>query len=113
MQITFKTAHGKVVGEVKLSMRDFKSPLVNQKQYYNLVTFDKCLGYLRCALCWDAGLEPVDVKAIKLNMHNQISGIYIPPEEYCASDGLLDEWIALIPNIKEYNEKLEEKILTN
>lgn len=87
-------------------MADFKSPLVNQKQFYSLVTFDKFIGYLRCALCWDAGQEPVDVKALQLTMHDTINGLYIPPNEYCACDGLLEEWIHLVPNIKQQNEEM-------
>ena len=89
-----------MVGRVSLSLNDFKSPLVNQKQYYQLVTFDKFIGYLRCAICWDAGQERVDVKALKLAMHEKITGIYYPPNDYCACDGLPLEWIDLIPNIK-------------
>ena len=44
-------------------------------------------------------------------MHDTINGIYIPPDDYCACDGLLDEWIRLIPNIKEYNRVFEENKL--
>jgi hypothetical protein len=55
VRIDFKSPYGKVLGGVNLSLNDFKSPLVNQKQFYQLVTFDKFIGYLRCAICWDAG----------------------------------------------------------
>ena len=101
----------KIIGKANLSLKDFKSSLVNQKQFYSLVTFDKFIGYLKCAICWDAGQELVDVKALNLRMHDQISGLYMPPVEYCACDGLPDEWMDLIPNIKDTNSKMQSKIL--
>lgn len=33
------------------------------------------------------------------------------PSEYCACDGLPDEWISLIPNVKESNRLMHEKII--
>lgn len=46
-------------------------------------------------------------------MHDEISGIYIPPSDYCACHALPDEWIKLIPNLIEYSEKLENLIILN
>ena len=74
---------------------------MTHKQYYQLVTFDSFVGYVKCALCWDAGQEPVDVKALKLTMHEEVNGVYIPPSEYCACDGLPEEWVGLVPDIRE------------
>lgn len=70
------------------------------------MTFDKFIGYLKCAVCWDSGTEPVDVKALNLMMHDTINGLYMPPADYCACDGLPDEWISLIPNVIVQNQKL-------
>lgn len=43
-------------------------------------------------------------------MHEQIKGLYLAPTDYCASDGLLDEWMTLIPNVNEVNHKMLEQI---
>jgi hypothetical protein len=55
LSLNFRSLGGKRLGNIILNMNDFKSPLVNQKQYYQLVTFENFLGYLKCAVCWDAG----------------------------------------------------------
>eukprot|EP00347_Sterkiella_histriomuscorum_P019089 403342991 len=110
LKIDFKIPSGKLIGSVNLNLNDFKSPLVNQKQFYQLVTFDKFIGYLKCAVCWDTGFEPVDVKALSLTMHDTISGLYIPPNDYCACDGLPEEWISLIPNINQQTQKFKDKL---
>lgn len=43
-------------------------------------------------------------------MHEQIKGLYLAPTDYCASDGLLDEWMTLIPNVNDVNHKMHEQI---
>ena len=37
----------------------------------------------------------------------------MPPNDYCACHALPDEWMSFIPNLKEYNEKIENLILLN
>lgn len=46
-------------------------------------------------------------------MHDSIKGLYIPPNEYCACDALHDEWMNLMPNVVECNDRIEHLIMIN
>jgi hypothetical protein len=54
-------------------------------------------NFVKAIFCIDSTSHKVNVSKTTLSYYN---GIYIPNDDYFASDFLLDEWLPLIPNRK-------------
>eukprot|EP00347_Sterkiella_histriomuscorum_P010413 403376398 len=80
------------LGSATFSLIDFKNELVTRKGFNVPLFGQNC--FIKAIACIDMTTHQVNVTRTNLEYYN---GIYVPNEDYFASDFLLDEWMPLIP----------------
>jgi len=91
-----------------LDLSDFCSPLVTQKRYYFNCTGAKAVCYIKLAIGLVRSEKQLDVSKIEIKQANEDYPIYVPMQTYYACEPLPDEWLSLVPNIRESIGKYAE-----
>ena len=97
---------GELIGNAECKITDFANKIVIKKEYFEMFGgIEIKTAYLKCMIgIVEGNLE--NVSNIKLKAHK---GIFIPPEDYTYAEPMPEEWLEMLPNLKEYARETKQK----